>query len=78
MSVEDKLESIMVELRSIKEMTTKLEERINGNGRPGFVERIASVETRLTEAEKHKAASAALVTAILSGLGVLGSFLFGR
>jgi len=56
MSVEDKLESIMSELRSIRKTTEKLEERINGNGRAGVFERIVSVETRVSEAEKNKSA----------------------
>lgn len=78
MSVEDKLEAIMSELRSIKKTTEKLEERINGNGRAGVFERIVSVETRITEAEKNKSASVALGTAIVSALGVVASLFFGK
>ena len=69
MSVEDKLEAIMIEVRSIKQITNKLDERINGNGRPGFVERIASVETRLSETEKNRSGLVAIVTAIFAALG---------
>ena len=78
MSVEDKLEAIMSELRSIKQMTEKLEERINGNGRAGVFERIVSVETRITEQEKNKSAGLALGTAIMSAIGVIMSFVFNR
>ena len=78
MSVEDKLESIMSELRSIRKTTEKLEERINGNGRAGVFERIVSVETRISEAEKNKSASVALGTAILSALGVVASLFLGK
>ena len=78
MSVEDKLESIMSELRSIRKTTEKLEERINGNGRAGVFERIVSVETRISEAEKNKSAAVALGTAIMSALGVVASLFFGK
>lgn len=69
MSVEDKLEAIMIEVRTIKEITNKLDERINGNGRPGFIERIASVETKVREVEKNRSGLFAVITAIIAALG---------
>lgn len=69
MSVEDKLEAIMVEVRTIREITNKLDERINGNGRPGFVERIATVESRLHETEKNKAGLLAVIASFIAALG---------
>ena len=69
MSVEDKLEAIMIEVRTIREITNKLDERINGNGRPGFIERIASVETKVSEVEKNRSGLFAVITAIIAALG---------
>lgn len=69
MSVEDKLEAIMIEVRTIRDITNKLDERINGNGRPGFIERIASVETKVREVEKNRSGLFAVITAIIAALG---------
>jgi hypothetical protein len=69
MSVEDKLEAIMIEVRTIREITNKLDERINGNGRPGFIERIATVESRIHEAEKNKAGLLAVIASFIAALG---------
>lgn len=69
MSVEDKLEAIMVEVQSIKQITNKLDERINGNGRPGFIERITTVESRLYEAEKNKAGLIAIIASVIAAIG---------